>query len=1360
MANPGGWWQTQRFSSKGDPAAPESAGFTFDPAYTFPLDPAGPPGWLTALSAGGETTFHRSTHPDGDRRQDSAAPVVVAGAAGMTSFSLGAWSSAPVTYDPVPGDTVPPPADDTPPAEAAPGTGRTWSIGQQVVFIDGTVSDVAVLMAGLNPNVLAVILPDETDGVVAIADWLSDHDVHDLASIAIVSHGAEGVLLLGSAALEATTLDRYESELARIGAALADDGDLLLYSCDVGRNDAGAAFVELIAAATGADVAAASHMIGSAGGGGTFLLDVNFGQVEAGTPFTALAQAAFTDELATAVNQLYYTTTGASSGSSANRVAQIGVNGTATVGSPTTLRDASQEAGWINVPSITVDPAAGKFFIVNSNAGTAASILSGTINTASALTSLVSYAANTYRIGDVTIDQPNQDLYYTLFPTQLATPAADVGVWKMKENGTGVTQVIGGYTSVSATTIPNAVALDLANSLVWFSEGANVGASSRLLFGNVVSGTKSAAVITHATGTLIRDILVHNGTLYYSTANGGAVGGNNIFAVPYTVTGTGASATATIGTVSTLYAGANAGNPVSIAIDPVTGRLYSAGASVISPSIPDVAINVGTITGGGAMQTIFTQDNGTSAINGAGLFFESTPTVTATGTVTHAVGGSAVTIAAGAGVVSPSGFTLKSATVAITGGNFVNDGDTLTAVTAGTSISAVFSGDTLTLSGIDTAAHYQQVLKSVTYKSTAGDPTNGGANTTRTVTWTVNDGVILSSSPTTTIKLQGLPTVVAGGTVSFSGGGSPVTLASGLTVTDPFSATLVGATIVVGGLVSGDVLNFVNQGGIIGNYVAGTGTLTLAGTSALATYQTALRSVTYSFNPGNGDPTNGGSATSRTISWTVNDGAASSALVTSALNVVHVAPTITTSGTVTFGTGHPNPALDPTLTVTAPNSFGLLHGATVTITGGNFLGESDVLTATTLGTSISFVYNPSLNIGTLSGSDTVANYQAVLRSVTISSGIIDPTNGGANPTRTIAWVVNDGVLNSATSNSFAEAAVCFAEGTGIATPRGDVAVEALRPGDPILTHPGAERRIKWVGQRQIDLARLGHPRHLQPIRILAGAFAPGIPARDLRLSPAHAVLLDGVLVPVELLINGASIIRDTACRTVTYHHVELDTHDVLLSEGLATETYLDTGNRTFFANAEGPVQLHPHLGLVTRTDASCAPFAIDPATVEPLWHRLRARTAALGPRVPDRNDTTRDPDLHVMVSGRRLNPVSRADGRYVFILPASDQPVMLVSRSAVPSDARPWLGDHRALGVMMARLTRRGLDGARHPIPLDHADLNIGWWAPERHGKDTLRRWTTGRAVLPPHPGPSVLEIEIGATLDYALEAAVRRLAA
>ncbi len=1234
-----------------------------------------------------------------------------------------------------------------------------------IVFIDSAVSDAELLALGVVPGAIAVVLPGGQDGVVAIANWLTEHGAQDLASIAIVAHGADGLLLLGSAALETATLPRYQVELARIGLALAPDGDILLYGCDVAQDVSGAAFVGQLSAATGgANIAAASHMIGASDQGGSFELDINYGFVDSGSPFTALAQADFSDILPTAINQLYYTTTGADTNTlAALRVAQIGVSGTIQTGGSVTLRNATQEAVWNSIPAVTADPASGKYFVLDTAAGKAPRILSGSINSPGAFTQILSYAASTMRPIDITIDQPAQTLYFTLSPTTVSSVAADIGVWKIKEDGTGLTQVVGGYTSVSATTTPKALALDLPNNLVFFSEGGAVSGTSRLLVGNTVSGTKSAALISHNIGTLISDVLVHNGTLYYSTVNGGTVSSNNIFAVPYTVSGSGGSATAVLGTVSTLYAGANAGNPISIAIDPVTGRLYTAGSTPVpstpTPGFATMAINVGTIAGGGAMQQLFTQSNGTIGVNGSGLFFESTPTVTASGTVTHVTGGAAITIAPSAGVVSPSGFTLKSATVEITGGNFTNDGDTLTAVTSGTSITASFSGDKLSLSGIDTAAHYKQVLNSVAYKSTASDPSNGAANLTRTVTWTVSDGVIESSSPTTTINIHGLPTVVAGGTVSFSGGGSPVTLNSGLTVNDLFSTTLSSATVSIGSFFSGDVLNFINQGGIVGSYTTSNGTLSLSGVASLATYQTALRSVTYSYSPGNGDPTGGGTRTARTFNWTVNDSIAASAAVTSNMNVIHVAPTITAAGTITYGIGHGPAALDPTLTVVSPNSGGLLSSAKVTVTGGSFVGEADVLTATTAGTSITFNYNQTTDIATLSGADTVANYQSVLRSVTISSAA-DPSNNGTNKTRTFSWTVNDGVVSSAASNSFADAVLCFTEGTRIMTPNGEVAVEALKEGDAVLTHTGAERPIRWIGHRHLDMTRHPEPWRVQPVRILADAIAPGVPARDVDLSPDHAVLLDGALVPAHLLRNGATIRQDTDRVRVTYYHVELDTHDVLLAESLPAESYLDTGNRGFFANGGAPLQLHPDLldttdGQAVRDQASCAPFVVEPARTQPLWQRLVDRAMELGHTLPAPADRTGEPDLHIIVGDRRLRPVSREANRYVFILPPSDAAVDLVSRTMVPSQVRPWIDDRRSLGVMVSRLTLRMRDGTVVAIPLDHPDLVEGWWDTEWHNPTALRRWTNGRARLPAQTlGAAVLEVVIGATQDYACEMA------
>ena len=72
------------------------------------------------------------------------------------------------------------------------------------------------------------------------------------------------------------------------------------------------------------------------------------------------------------------------------------------------------------------------------------------------------------------------------------------------------------------------------------------------------------------------------------------------------------------------------------------------------------------------------------------------------------------------------------------------------------------------------------------------------------------------------------------------------------------------------------------------------------------------------------------------------------------------------------------------------------------------------------------------------------------------------------------------------------------------------------------------------------------------MRIRADAFAPGIPSRDLLITPEHCVLVDNRLVPARMLVNGSSIVRETGLHRFTVHHVECDRHASILSEGLAT----------------------------------------------------------------------------------------------------------------------------------------------------------------------------------------------------------------
>ncbi|MCB8879596.1 Hint domain-containing protein [Acidisoma cellulosilytica] len=188
-----------------------------------------------------------------------------------------------------------------------------------------------------------------------------------------------------------------------------------------------------------------------------------------------------------------------------------------------------------------------------------------------------------------------------------------------------------------------------------------------------------------------------------------------------------------------------------------------------------------------------------------------------------------------------------------------------------------------------------------------------------------------------------------------------------------------------------------------------------------------------------------------------------------------------------------------------------------------------------------------------------------------------------------------------------DSVACFARGTHLRTDRGDVAVEHLVVGDLVETIGGVFRPITWIGSRRIDCARHRAPDKILPVRITAGAFGEGLPERDLVLSPDHAVFAEDVLIPVKHLINGTSVRQETVA-VLTYFHIALADHDVLLAEGLPTESYLDTGDSLSFGEGR-VVNLHPAWGedardlAFVRDALAYAPLRVDGDAV----HRLRAR---------------------------------------------------------------------------------------------------------------------------------------------------------
>jgi hypothetical protein len=181
---------------------------------------------------------------------------------------------------------------------------------------------------------------------------------------------------------------------------------------------------------------------------------------------------------------------------------------------------------------------------------------------------------------------------------------------------------------------------------------------------------------------------------------------------------------------------------------------------------------------------------------------------------------------------------------------------------------------------------------------------------------------------------------------------------------------------------------------------------------------------------------------------------------------------------------------------------------------------------------------------------------------------------------------------------------CFTRGTRILTINGEIAVEDLKIGDIVVNANGDEREIIWIGHRDIDIARHPNPKAVLPVIIEAGALGENCPSRRLTLSPDHALFIDGVLVQPKDLLNGVSIRQTTAAVKLRYYHVELECHDILFAEGAAVESYLDTGHRGVFDNADAPVVLHPELMQMRREAEGCAPLCTSGENLERIRTRL------------------------------------------------------------------------------------------------------------------------------------------------------------
>ncbi|MGI4798628.1 MAG: Hint domain-containing protein [Janthinobacterium lividum] len=361
-----------------------------------------------------------------------------------------------------------------------------------------------------------------------------------------------------------------------------------------------------------------------------------------------------------------------------------------------------------------------------------------------------------------------------------------------------------------------------------------------------------------------------------------------------------------------------------------------------------------------------------------------------------------------------------------------------------------------------------------------------------------------------------------------------------------------------------------------------------------------------------------------------------------------------------------------------------------------------------------------------------------------------PTGGqvatGSAVATTIGLAINDSDGSASASTVLTVTAVCFLAGTLIATPAGEMPVESLSPGDLVtILEDGrpVARPVTWTGRGSMDAARFDNRAEAFPVRIRKDAFSPGIPARDLLVTPEHCILTDVGLTPARMLVNGGSILVDRSIPAYAFFHLELEAHAILLAEGLPSESYLDTGNRTLFEVDGSTISARRDLVMA-------APLAVARDLVEPIWTRLAERARALGMSPDDCASTwTDNPDLRLLLEdGRQVSACWHDEQRYMFHIPRYARPVRLLSRSGVPAETiGPFVDDRRLLGVAIDRIV---LWAGLEEVAVPAAAGLFGW-----HEREGTYSWTDGNAalVLPPAGAETFLDIHVAGTTRYCAEA-------
>ena len=666
-------------------------------------------------------------------------------------------------------------------ADPAANNGR-----KEVLFLDSGVSGLSALLEECKAGIEVVLLDGTADGLSQMAAWAQSHVGYD--AIHVISHGAQGSVRLGALTLDQATATARAADLAAVGAALTAQGDLLLYGCEVAKGE-GRAFLDHLAALTGADVAGSDDLTGASALGGNWVLEAATGPMETANAVSGNGQDNYSGVLSTTVSsgstETGTTSTlqgdiindgtvvfdqdtdgtyaGAMSGSGSltklgtGIVKLSGVNsysGGTTVSAGTLTGTTSSLQGAItNNAAVAFD---------QSTSGTYAGVMSGSGSLTKRGTGTVTLSgANSYA-GTTTVS------------------AGTLSVTGDGNLGAGAVTLSGGHLTVTGDgTIDNAIVLAQAATLTTSNSGTVV----------TLSGTISGS------GTLTK---AGSGTLVLSgTANSAAAWDTKVTSGTLQVT-----SDANLGSGTLTFSGGFFKISATTTID--NAIVLGVAATPITVDSGVTATLSGVISQSGGSQAVNKSGSGTLVLTGANSY---------TG-YTNLNSGTLRVAATGVLHASSTINYNQNGSLEITGtGTFVN---AFSVKSAG----ALINEQDVTLSGLitNTAAGARALTKS-------GAGTLTLTNSGNAVASAASSGTVGLTISAGTVSVAGDDQLLAG-TVTLGGGTLAVTGTGAVTIDNAFALSTGGGTVSYANTGAGDSL-------ALSGAITGTGALTKAGAGSV-----------------------------------------------------------------------------------------------------------------------------------------------------------------------------------------------------------------------------------------------------------------------------------------------------------------------------------------------------------------------------------------------------------------------------------------------------------------------------------------------------------------------------------------------